>query len=390
MHNLLQPDVQENMILASPLVSMLEVLYTLIIDYRENGATAATGDVLAQLKRSTTTAKKWANFLPDLPVAVQSAISGNGKIEALVSLGTEIKERFQDIRAQEEFTTQELKLLQNIGSYLRTDSPNALATVERFAGVTESPWIARKMKPEVGSQDSAGTQLRKLVKKMVGRDGTFLTLEEAKLASATYPEVYREYLMYSREFNKVWKNALVEFVRQSGQRLVPYADLLAYLDGNGIIYRLPHGFTGLVDDQGRFYTRDGELINGVPSATTSPEVKMNPKYGPESPWVFQALKSNGAAPTYFYTEAFSKAQARQKFAAVKAVEDKLPKARARWFQNVKNFDPTDTTSVASVILELLWQFAARIGSPNNPTFGISTLQMKHIHPRPNEIGRAHV
>jgi hypothetical protein len=55
----------------------------------------------------------------------------------------------------------------------------------------------------------------------------------------------------------------------------------------------------------------------------------------------------------------------------------------KWFQQVKRFRPDNVSCVAAVILELLFEFSARIGSVGNSaggksTFGIATLLVKHM------------
>lgn len=365
-------------ITASQLQNLLEILYVLILDYRENGKHKASKEFESQLKQLLVQAERvWSNELPILPDTIRSSIKGgDSKITNLALLGHEIKEQFKSIKMNESFTGQELDALKAAAAYLRTDSETAMRQLIKLAGVVGSQFVSVRMRPEVSDQGSTGVLLKKLVQQMVGRPGTSLTTEESAVAKETYPEEYKEYLKLRRMFNQSWKDALVNFVRDSGKSLVKYQDARDYLDANGIEYSLTDGFDGLIDDQGRFYTKKGELINGVPAAVNFPSVVMNPDY-PKSPWVFQTVRTNGNPGAYFYTVDFSKRQAKIKFEKVDALSDKMEAVRKKWYSLVRNFDMNRPETVAAVILELLYEFSARVGTPNNPTYGIGTLLVKH-------------
>jgi DNA topoisomerase IB len=147
---------------------------------------------------------------------------------------------------------------------------------------------------------------------------------------------------------------------------------------------LPIGFTGSVDDLGRFYTNDGKIIEGVPSAVNFPAVEMNPNYGKTGggDCVFMAKRPDGTPGPYFYTSDFKKGQSAAKFAKVEGLTKKIESIRKRWLAHVKNFDPVTPESVACTILEILYAFSARVGSVGNAaggtsTYGVSTLLVKH-------------
>jgi hypothetical protein len=189
----------------------------------------------------------------------------------------------------------------------------------------------------------------------------------------------KKHIQYRKEHNQIWKDALVSYIRNSGHDTVPYEELLAYLHANGIDHMLPLGFTGEIDDLGRMYTNTGKLIDGVPNATTFPSIIMNKLYGKPGgkDFVFQAVRSDGGPGPYFYTLDYKKEAARAKFAKVADLAPKILSMQKKWFLKVKQFKIEDPTSVAATILEILYEFAARVGSPGNPTFGVSTILVKH-------------
>lgn len=197
----------------------------------------------------------------------------------------------------------------------------------------------------------------------------------------------KEYNRLQRRYGQVWKDWLGWMIADYTDGYVEYKALLNALKRDKIDHRLPTGFIGWIDRDGKWYTDNlGKgAIDGVPSGHTFPKVEMNDKYDPEtSPWVFRALREDGTVGSYFYTKNFKRQQRKSKFETVADLIDKIDAIRLSWILNMKVFREHDPIWVASVILELLYQFSARIGSVGNgteeglKTFGISTLRVKHV------------
>jgi hypothetical protein len=372
--------MEPTLITASELLNLLQPLFVLIVDYVDNGPESKPDKETVQELKATPKAiiAKWGKQLPSLLPSIQAALAGTGKAEQLVLLGTEIKEMFETYRAEKSFTSQEIDVLKALGLYLRTDSPAALSKIQKMAGIVHSPFVSSRFAPKQGQQKS--DTLRKLVFEMVGRDDTALTIDEAKQVKETHPEEYAQYQAYRKEHNQVWKDAVVSYVRKSGHDTVPYEELLAYLHANGIEHMLPVGFTGEVDDLGRLYTNAGKMIDGVPSAITFPTMIMNKQFGKEGgkDFVFQAIRSDGGPGPYFYTSEYKREAARAKFQHVADLAPKILSMQKTWFSKVKQFKITDGECVAATILEILYEFAARVGTPGEATFGVSTLLVKHM------------
>ncbi len=380
------------LILSSQLVNLIEILYVLCIDYADNGAERKPdAETLQELKALGPSAvKQWSAELPSLRDSINAAVSGRNKAQQLALLGADIKEKLEDFRKNNRFTGQEIDLLRALGAYLRTDSEVALSKIKRLAGVVNNPYISKRMAPEVGNQKGSSKALRKLVFDMVGRNDTALTIDEAKQVKELNPDLFKEYMVYRKAHNQVWKDAAVNYVRSSGHRTVPYEELLAYLHANGIDHMLPLGFTGEVDDLLRMYTNRGELIDGVPAAITFPSVEMNENYGKGGGehFVFQAIRSNGGQGPRYYTVDFKKAAARDKFQKVADFAPKVEGMRKKWMAQVRKFNPGMVQSVSAVILEILYEFSARVGSVGNAaadksTFGVSTLLVRHMSVDPS-------
>lgn len=196
----------------------------------------------------------------------------------------------------------------------------------------------------------------------------------------------KEYRKLTRRMNSVWKDELA--VSSQGGSFTDYRGLLKALHSKGISHYLPKGFTGEIDAAGKWWIKIGPehyQIDGVPSGYLFPKIEMNDKYDPEtSPWVFRAVRHDGSIGNYFYTRNFKQRQRKSKFETVADLIGRIDDMRVLWLDDIKNFHQQSAAKVAAVILELLYQFSARVGSVGNgteeglKTFGISTLRVKHV------------
>lgn len=354
---------------ASSLVSLLQILGALVVDYSTNQKKPISKELLGIIKGSQI---QW-KMLPSLQAAIKAAVSGTDKVSALYELGQELKSAFQDhFHSTQDYTTQELKMLRAIRAYLTSDSEPALNFIRRQASLFENEFLARALAPAAVKTDTV--PLRRMVKSLVGRDGVSLSVDEARLLKDTDPNKFAAYQELRKSHNADFKVALIHFVRDSKKSLVKYTDAYEHLMSLGFTHSLVPGFTGLVDDQGRWYTSDGKLINGVPSLATYANVVMNNGKDPDQQWVFKAIKPTGEV-SYGYTADFQRSQSRAKYEKVRVLMSKIKGIRAKWLAKIKKFDVSDEDSVCAVVLELLYSFAARIGSA--PGRGVGTLLVKN-------------
>ena len=352
---------------ASQLVSLLQILGALVADYSSNPSKPMSKD-LRVLVRSPL---RWQE-LPGLKPAIQSALTGGDKVSTLYNLGVEINNAFQNFRKQREYTDPELGLLKAISSYLRTDSETALAYIRKNASIFSDADLAQAFTPDVPKADN--TALRKTVKSLVGRDDVTLSFDEAQLLKETEPANYAKYNELRKAHNAQAKVVLMNFVRAQKKKLVPYQEVYGYMLSQGFTHSLIPGFTGLIDDQGKWYSKDGELLEGVPTLATYTHVTMNDGKIPDQNWAFKAFKLDGTF-AYGYTAKFRREQSSSKYKKVRVLMEKIPGIRKKWLAKVKQFDVEDKNSVAAVILEILYSFAARQGS-SQPGRGVSTLVAK--------------
>lgn len=385
---------QKTLLTASKVTPLLELLYVLLV-VRVQGA--PTEDAKLEVSRlAKEVLPTWGPAIPNLRDTCLALLRNKGADEALQSLGGTLRQLAGQGKGDTEVPLGDIEALATLGQYFKTNSEVALSKLRRIASISKSPWVVQNLAPKVGDQHSTKDALAHLVKSLVGREDSALTVDEAKQLKETNPESYKAYLLLRREFNQAWKDALVSFIRKSGTDKVPYTKAIEYLHLNGIEHLMPTGFTGLIDDMSRLYTAKGEPVEGVPNAVTFPSVIMNDSYGkPDGgDWVFMAQRTDGTAGPYFYTSSFKQKQAVKKFAKVDALTTKMPTMRKKWFARVRQFDPTKPECITALVLEILFEFSARIGSLGNaaagqPTYGVATLQVRHavIDPTGNIVLR---
>ena len=234
-----------------------------------------------------------------------------------------------------------------------------------------------------GTQLRLIVKIRKIVKKLTGKAGDVLPEGQWKDVD---PVLYKEYLRLRREWNQVWKDELLSLSENAKQDTVPYSFFIERLKDKGIAHSLPQGFTGNIRTKDRVWTtREGKPIHGVPSGYMFPKIRMNPDYNEKtSPWVFQAIKADGTPGGYFYTKDFIKKSREKKFLNVGKLLQDMDKIRKKWVAIIKDNKQGELRQHAAVILELLYQFSARIGGNGNgtregtKTYGIATLRKKHV------------
>jgi hypothetical protein len=271
-------------------------------------------------------------------------------------------------------------LLKGFVSWMSASNENAFKRLEQSAASEQFPhWISQNFATNLIDQGPINVKLKALVKQMSGRDSTgFGSIEDAAAAKSKYPKRYAEFLALRKEHAKSWKAALANFVKESGKKTVPYVDLMKFFKKNGIEHSMPTGFEGNIDAAGKWYSPFDELMTGVPSSAVFPKVRMNPAYKKGSTeYICVGIRNDGTESGYFYTGATKRSNAVEKFAKVQDFAHIVKSVRNKWVQNIIKGDPGDIRTVASTVLELLFQFSARIGSRPMDHNGISSLTVGH-------------
>lgn len=308
--------------------------------------------------------ERWLKEIPSLKEALKNYNKGND-ID-LVKIGAELRSYTNNVYAKQPGAKQSFKdLLLTFATYFRSGSESAFKRLAKTSTLTSNPNIAKFFSQEIGDQSSVEDKLKKLVVKLGGDKGkNALTPDQMKVAKSKNPDLAREYLKLRRDFAGVWQNALATFVRDSGNKTVPYQKALKFLESEGLKHSMPSGFTGNIDANGDWYDPDDKPVNGKPASTVFPSVRMNPDYGKGlagKDWLFVALRSDGSFGNYFYTKEYKAQRIQNKFAVVRKLIAKMSSLRKRWLSQVNGFKPTNRLSVAAVVIELLYQSSNRVG-----------------------------
>jgi hypothetical protein len=191
---------------------------------------------------------------------------------------------------------------------------------------------------------------------------------------------------------KVWAR---NFVRSNGDEdnLVSYDKFWDAMGKAGItVHNFVEGFKGFVDDRGALYTIKKRKIKGSPNGG---KALMNKNYDAENDvgYVFKADIPDAVTQPFYYTESHGEKRTVKKFEAVDSLATDIDKIRAKWLKVLRKGDAEDdehdTDFLSAMVLEIIYQTQARIGSLSNATkdaktgkykqtYGLSTIQMRHL------------
>jgi DNA topoisomerase IB len=257
----------------------------------------------------------------------------------------------------------------------------------KLAPTLGQPILLEGLKSDSVDQKKFVRPLIKIVKFYTGRpDDPNLTQDERIKLKAENIEMFREFMRLRKEFLATWRNQLRNLVIESGKPMIDYRSAVQSLNSLGLEHTLPDGFDGLIDQNGSLYTKAGKAINGMPGPGFS--IVMNPNYDAQKDdqFVFTTVTPEGKRSQHVYTQDYTKRAGKAKFQKVSNLAEQVENARKNWMTWIKKPDSSAPQVVASVILEILYQFSARIGSPGNAaggeaTYGIATLRAKHVFPQ---------
>lgn len=315
--------------------------------------------------------------------------------EDAVALGKMLKTALPLLERDTAVTFDQLNMYKDCSSSLRTDSKPAWRRIEKNVSFLRNPKFNLAFLPEdQGSTlevplDQATTRLKELAAQLVGRPGhPFLTPKELMdlRKEGDKQELLAEYSAYLKEINAVVKSETFKFVRNSGNSLVPIAELQDYLTKKKIVNNLPIGFVGgQIDEAGNMYTKEGRQLDKKAYGVITP----NPKYNPETDdtYVFTTKGFDGGAVRYRTLEFLGGNKAKRHL-LVKDFFKNESQSRKRWLSDLLKAGSKEQTMAAMV--EIMHQTASRIGGKDNatkgkPTYGLTTLQVQHVTITPSVI-----
>ena len=225
---------------------------------------------------------------------------------------------------------------------------------------------------------------------VLGGNGKAYALLNAKISVLSSSFVKQSFMLSLK--SETYKDYIRNFVRSSGKSLANFNDVLNYLNTMGVEHYYPDTFIGKIDENGILHTTENKRIEGLPLKST---LVMNTKYDPisDSSYVFSARAENAKSNTYFYTREYKLHSRENKFSAVKQLGVDIKKIRSAWLRILKT---RSEGYEEAIILELIYQTQARIGSSSNKTldkrtgkylrtYGITTVRAKHVVAKDGEL-----
>jgi DNA topoisomerase IB len=311
----------------------------------------------------------------------------------------EVREVLTEFKQEIDISDDHLKLIRDLCVYGKTGTKeqtkdNALKRLDKAIVALGEKHLTALFIEELGEQESQGdllAELRKLTHKMVGERKTNLTAPEKKKyqdhknKKGEQHKDYAKFLELRREITRVYKQNLKQLVRNSGKATVTIASALHFFRDNAMEHNIPQGFTGRVDENGGFYTKDGRKVGSIPMGILS----MNPSYSNSDDTFVLTVLTDAGNVQHVDTESRRKTRTAKKFEAVGKFIPVLKKVRSAWRLKLKTGVKT-VEGVAATLAELVYLTSARVGSDRGETagektFGITTVLVKHLQFKGNKL-----
>lgn len=345
------------LIKASALTSFIDILYLVCLGY--NGIKKK--EVLASFSSMS---KSWNSYIPSLKYCIQDIKRGTEDYRD--SMAQNIKESLSYFKEDLRVERDDLSIITTIYRWLNSGKDSYWNTIVRKANVQSS--IASKF---LFSDNYKPATLNKIKRILKSAGYEFpLTLREAKSFKEESPDKYAEYAALIKMFNASVKELKIAFINSKGGEC-DYTELYDFLATKGLEKTIPYGFTGQIDES-LTWKYNGEKLDSVPTANTYPIVEMNETGSGD--WICRAEPNTGSGSTrYLYTLSKKKNSSKHKFAIVDELAEKIPIARKKWIGILKKKNINDPDCISALVLELIFQTGARIGTPNNTTYGMNTV-----------------
>lgn len=354
-------------------------------DWIKNEGIPAGDAIMAQYKVPAAARKQWA--------AAAGKLAKGAKHEDIVDDFAEIagatKAILPKIHKDTSVHINDLKTLRDIALVNHKGSDAAWLRLTKDIGRLKDPDLNAITPVNVEKPEPYVRAMKKAWKTLTGKDGKdgmTMTPDESAAHKAKNPEAHAAFLKARRAYTQIGKEALRAHVRSTGDHLIDAHDAVKHLTSNGYSHNVPKGFVGKLDENGRLHTVHGEAIAGGVNG----EVKMNPDYKKGGKMnVFTGRPFGSQQDQYYFTVAAKAHAAVSKQKKVSALTDKIGEIRKKWTKHLDG-GANDKTALMAAMLETSYQTQTRIGNKGNKTdgeetFGLSTLQPKHIKIEGNKV-----
>lgn len=306
---------------------------------------------------------------------------------AIFNMFAELGLRRAELEAEHDITRDQLKFLNDLRLAIN-GSEAASKRLLRSVSTLGDARLNKFFMLEEDDDKSKGlyADLKALVKRWGKVEGYIIPTEilsewQAKAkTSGKKLQQHTKYLELRREVTSVYKRALANIVRSSGESYLPLRDVIDELDKKKIIHNLPEGFVGNIDDLGNFYTTAGRKLLQTPSG----DVRMNGSYDAEADnaYVCEFTPAFAQAPARAYTVDYRAGARAEKFDVVNEVMPKLDALTKKWLPDMRKLNKSKEGLLA-VLCEFVFDTSCRVSSKNAKsagatTYGATTLLVKHV------------
>lgn len=331
----------------------------------------------------------WEDLTDDI-VKGRILATDQDMVDAAIDLAKSIRTSMKAALENETAVSrEELALIKNFNTVALSDKEatraRAIAALEKNVSHLNDISLAKMFSASVGDQDNVIGQLRRLTAKMGGQD---ISIDQKIRTKYKGTDTLKKYNKLRAEMNAVPKNFVMNLVRSSGKPYLPVRKVYDELRQAGIkVHPVPAEFSGMVDDQLRYYTVEGKQLNGTPAG----EVRMNPQYDPnqDNTYVCEAKAPMAKNFTRIYTIDYKAGTTKQKFEKVAQFDKKAASLRKKWLRQFKQDGVATKDGILAMMCELVYQTSGRIGSTANKTdgqatYGLTTLLVEHYKKRGND------
>jgi len=309
----------------------------------------------------------------------------------LVEFGKFLGKKKQELFRKIDTPAEHLGIIQACFRAFKKDSPSSLNYLEKHISVLGSPelsaaFISEQDKSTEKDAVKASKKMLDVHYELTGRpikNGFYIPPSEIQTIREKHPKLWDQYAQLSKVINAYVKQEVRNYVRSSTTHKMPIDQVAKHLESKGVYHNLPRGFIGgQVDDNYKFYTKEGRFIEGIPAGL----MVMNPKYDPKEDNTYVMVHMSGNPK--FRTSDFNKKNKEERHAVVQEFIDGEKGYRNKWRGDLSSRD--EKKRILSAMVELLYATSSRIGGVANktkgePTYGLSTLRTEFVKVKPNEI-----
>ena len=366
-------------------MNFVELLYVILI-YHISGNAKPSREGSEIIRDAHTKSSELLTMTPYLG-DVLSAIKTGDSVD-LNALSIALMELVNEYSVKPNAHASFAEVITQFAKWFKNQNASSHKYLEKTVSRCESAYVRSMITSEAPDQKKVQKDIKGICAKLGFKGKSALTPEECLEAKTLDPDVYKQYLALKRAHAMSWKTELSNYVKTSGKATVPCQEALDHLAELGIEHAMPTGFTGNIDAEGNWYTKDGLMLGNVPKAPVFTTITMKTRSDGEADWVCKANKPDGTY-AYVYTKEHNEKSWTHKYEVANALIKNIEKYRRKWLQNVKEpFKYGDTNAVASVIIELLNLSSDRAGSTSGGTeggqgFGMCSILCKHVTLRPD-------